>query len=69
MPKQGAVCGTSTVTTFVESSAGVAEGGRTGLSSMVTGALLGELSAAELALLEKQLDHFEEDYRRYCGEL
>lgn len=35
----GAVCGTSTVTTFVESSAGVAEGGRTGLSSMVTGAL------------------------------
>lgn len=32
----GAVCGTSTVTTFVESSAGVAEGGRTGLSSMFT---------------------------------
>ena len=35
----GAVCGTSTVTTFVESSAGVAEGGRTGLSSMATAAL------------------------------
>ncbi|MDE6951293.1 MAG: NCS2 family permease [Lachnospiraceae bacterium] len=35
----GAVCGTSTVTTFVESSAGVAEGGRTGLSSIVTGAM------------------------------
>lgn len=33
------------------------------------GALLGELSAAELAPLEEQLDHFEEDYRRYCGEL
>ena len=32
----GAVCGTSTVTTFVESSAGVAEGGRTGLASMAT---------------------------------
>lgn len=32
----GAVCGTSTVTTFVESSAGIAEGGRTGLASMVT---------------------------------
>lgn len=32
----GAVLGTSTVTTFVESSAGVAEGGRTGLSAMVT---------------------------------
>ena len=31
----GAVCGTSTVTTFVESSAGIAEGGRTGLTSMV----------------------------------
>ena len=32
----GAICGTSTVTTFVESSAGIAEGGRTGLASMVT---------------------------------
>lgn len=32
----GSVCGTSTVTTFVESSAGVAEGGRTGLSAVVT---------------------------------
>lgn len=35
----GAVCGTSTVTTFVESSSGVAEGGRTGLSSVFTAAL------------------------------
>jgi AGZA family xanthine/uracil permease-like MFS transporter len=35
----GSVCGTSTVTTFVESSAGVAEGGRTGLSALTTGAL------------------------------
>lgn len=35
----GAVLGTSTTTTFVESSAGVAEGGRTGLSSVVTGIL------------------------------
>lgn len=32
----GAICGTSTVTTYVESSAGVAEGGRTGLTSMAT---------------------------------
>lgn len=32
----GAVCGTSTVTTFVESSAGVGEGGRTGLAAMST---------------------------------
>ena len=38
-PAAGAVCGTSTVTTFVESSAGVAEGGRTGLASMATAAL------------------------------
>lgn len=35
----GAVMGTSTVTTFVESSSGVAEGGRTGLTA-VTSALL-----------------------------
>lgn len=35
----GACTGTSTVTTFVESSAGVAEGARTGLASMVTGGL------------------------------
>ncbi|MCI8711581.1 MAG: NCS2 family permease [Ruminococcus sp.] len=35
----GAVLGTSTTTTFVESSAGVAEGGRTGLASIVTGLL------------------------------
>ncbi|MGN0556755.1 MAG: NCS2 family permease [Acutalibacteraceae bacterium] len=32
----GAVLGTSTCTTFVESSSGVAEGGRTGLTSLVT---------------------------------
>lgn len=35
----GAIIGVSTVTTYVESSAGVAEGGRTGLSSVVTGIL------------------------------
>lgn len=35
----GAILGTSTTTTFVESSAGVAEGGRTGLASVVTGLL------------------------------
>lgn len=33
----GAICGTSTVTTFVESSAGIGEGGRTGLVSLVVG--------------------------------
>lgn len=35
----GAVIGTSTTTTFVESSAGVAAGARTGLASLVTGVL------------------------------
>lgn len=35
----GAVFGTSTTTTFVESSAGVAEGGRTGLTALVTALL------------------------------
>ncbi|MCI8514460.1 MAG: NCS2 family permease [Lachnospiraceae bacterium] len=35
----GACLGTSTVTTFVESSTGIQEGGRTGLASAVTGAL------------------------------
>lgn len=35
----GAIIGTSTTTTYVESSAGVAAGGRTGLSSVVTGLL------------------------------
>lgn len=33
----GAICGTSTVSSYVESSSGVAEGGRTGLASVVTG--------------------------------
>ena len=35
----GAVLGTSTTTTFVESASGVAAGGRTGLTAMVTGIL------------------------------
>ena len=35
----GAVLGTSTTTTFVESAAGVTEGGRTGLTAVVTGLL------------------------------
>lgn len=35
----GAILGTSTTTTFVESSAGVAAGGRTGLTAVVTGVL------------------------------
>jgi AGZA family xanthine/uracil permease-like MFS transporter len=35
----GSICGTSTVTCYIESSAGVAEGGRTGLSNVVTAIL------------------------------
>ncbi len=34
----GATLGTSTVTTFVESTSGIAEGGRTGLTALTTGA-------------------------------
>lgn len=37
----GAMCGTSTVTTFVESASGVAEGGRTGLTSLIAAILFG----------------------------
>ncbi len=35
----GALLGTSTVTTYVESASGVAEGGRTGLTALTTGVL------------------------------
>lgn len=35
----GAMLGTSTVTTYVESTAGISEGGRTGLTAVVTGVL------------------------------
>ncbi|MDD5706412.1 MAG: NCS2 family permease [Kiritimatiellae bacterium] len=35
----GAACGTSTVTSFIESAAGVAQGARTGLANLVTAAL------------------------------
>ena len=37
----GACLGTSTVTTFVESASGVAEGGRTGLTALSTGLMFG----------------------------
>jgi len=36
----GALLGTSTITAYIESAAGVAEGGRTGLANMFTGALM-----------------------------
>ncbi|HIP74611.1 MAG TPA: NCS2 family permease [Thermococcus paralvinellae] len=35
----GAILGTSTVTTYIESAAGIEEGGRTGMTALVTGAL------------------------------
>ena len=48
----GACLGTSTVTTFVESSTGISEGGRTGLSSVVTSiCFLLALLLAPLALM------------------
>lgn len=37
----GALLGTSTITTFVESASGVSEGGRTGLTGLVSAALFG----------------------------
>jgi AGZA family xanthine/uracil permease-like MFS transporter len=48
----GAMLGTSTVTAYVESSAGIAEGGRSGLTSVTTGVLfLLALFLAPIALL------------------
>lgn len=48
----GAMLGTSTVTAYVESSAGIAEGGRSGLTAVTTGALfLLALFLAPIALL------------------
>lgn len=45
----GAVLGTSTTTTYVESASGIAEGGRTGLTALTTGALfLGALFCGPL---------------------
>lgn len=47
----GSLLGTSTVTTFVESSAGIAEGGRTGLTAIVSGLLfLGSLFLSPIFL-------------------
>ncbi len=48
----GAILGTSTVTTFVESAAGVSEGGKTGLTAVTTGVLfILSIFAAPLALV------------------
>ncbi|SES87817.1 putative MFS transporter, AGZA family, xanthine/uracil permease [Natronincola peptidivorans] len=51
----GAVLGTSTVTTYVESAAGVAEGGKTGLTAVTTGILfLCAIVLAPFALMVPQ---------------
>jgi AGZA family xanthine/uracil permease-like MFS transporter len=49
----GAILGTSTVTTYIESTAGISEGGKTGLTSMFTGTLflLGLLFAPIMGLI------------------
>jgi len=49
----GAILGTSTVTTYIESTAGISEGGKTGLTSMFTGTLflLGLLFAPVMGLI------------------
>src|SRR5690606_23560798 len=48
----GALLGTSTITSYVESASGVAEGGRTGLTAVTTGVLfLLALFIAPLALV------------------
>jgi len=49
----GALMGTSTVTAYVESAAGVAEGGRTGLANVVTGILM--LAALSLYPLSRMV--------------
>jgi AGZA family xanthine/uracil permease-like MFS transporter len=54
----GTVLGTSTVTAYVESAAGVAEGARTGLASLVTaGLLLAALFVAPLARMAGEAVH------------
>jgi AGZA family xanthine/uracil permease-like MFS transporter len=51
----GSVIGTSTVTSYVESTAGVAAGGRSGVTAIVTGLLfLGAISAAPFAAIVPQ---------------
>ena len=50
----GAVCGTSTVSSYVEASAGIAEGGKTGLAAMATGSLTG--LAAQLVIKRLKAD-------------
>jgi len=52
----GAMCGTSTTTTYIESAAGVEEGGRTGLTAVTVGVLM--LSGLFLSGLFKAIPQF-----------
>ena len=51
----GAVLGTSTTTTFVESASGVSEGGRTGLTAVTTAILFGHCSCHQFSLQFRHL--------------
>ena len=59
----GAIMGTSTVTTFAESAAGVAEGGRTGLTAVVAAAMFLLLDSS---LLRCALDRRNEILKTAC---
>ena len=69
----GAVCGTSTVTTFVESASGVAEGGRTGLTAIVAAILFGLslflspifLAIPSLAHIQQKVLYFTDYTKRF----
>tara|TARA_B100001750_G_scaffold190247_1_gene160340 strand:- start:3241 stop:4053 length:813 start_codon:yes stop_codon:yes gene_type:complete len=52
----GAMCGTSTTTTYIESAAGVEEGGKTGLTAVTVGVLM--LSGLFLSGLFKAIPQF-----------
>jgi len=52
----GALCGTSTTTTYIESAAGVEEGGKTGLTAVTVGVLM--LSGLFLSGLFKAIPQF-----------
>ena len=52
----GALCGTSTTTTYIESAAGIEEGGKTGLTAVVVGVLM--LSGLFLAGIFKAIPAF-----------
>ena len=61
----GAMLGTSTVTTFVESASGVAEGGRTGLTAIVTACLFLLALIFHLKILLNSIKH-KLDYTIFC---